>query len=511
MEESDNVLMMLEFFVQFGVGGKHGFDLGTLLTGVVVLGDLHHFAGKQDDGDQVGDGHESVAGVGNVPDQIAFNDGGGNDQNHVDNFESQNAYLGGFFTEGSENEFGGLFTIIGPGQNGGEGEERQDNREADSAENAEIAGEGGQRQGGVGRGSGEGFDGTRLDVGGEEEKGGQGTNDEGVEEDFENAPETLLYRFPGFGSGMSHHRGTKTCFVGEDTPGHTLFDDLGKKITAEAAGHGLEAEDVAEDHGESGRNGRGIHDDGNEGKEDEKKRHEGNQHTGHLADALDTADDDQGGDDGDNDTDDQLDHGGVRTEGGGKGTGNLVGLDAAHAQGGQQTENGGDDSQPFPLETVGDVVEGTTGEVAVLVLFAIEKAQDVFGIVGDHTEKGGNPHPEYRTGTTGQNGGDHADDVACADGTGDRGGEGFKLGNRLGLGILRMGLADRFEGGDDGGVHGFAKLANLHGFGAYRHQNAGAKDQNDHRPAPNDVVEVGVDVGDDLEEGFEHGCSSFLK
>ncbi len=291
---------------------------------------------------------------------------------------------------------------------------------------------------------------------------------------------------------MGDDGGAQTGLVGKHAARHALFDYGAEGVAEDAAADSLEIKGILEDCAESRAQIADVHDDNDDGQDEEQDAHEGDEDGGDSADPLDAADDNESGHDGDDDADNQLDCSGVKVcEAGGQCAGDLVCLDGGHADCRQHAESGGEIAQPFPAlaEALGYVIESAAGEVALLVLLAEVQTQDVFGVVGDHAEECGDPHPEHGAGAAGEDGGGDADDVARADGAGDGCGKGFKLGDGLCRFVLALLLAEALHGGDDGCAHGLAQLADLHDPCQDGEQNACAEDEDYHRPAPDYIVQ----------------------
>ena len=77
-------------------------------------------------------------------------------------------------------------------------------------------------------------------------------------------------------------------------------------------------------------------------------------------------------------------------------------------------------------ETVLKVVHGTAGPLACLVAAAEVDAEYVLGVVGHHSEKSGEPHPKYRTGSAYADSGGNSGDITRADRCSECGAERLK-------------------------------------------------------------------------------------
>ena len=122
-------------------------------------------------------------------------------------------------------------------------------------------------------------------------------------------------------------------------------------------------------------------------------------------------------------------------------------------------------------QTVLQIIHGAAGPFTGLVFPAVVDAQNAFGIAGHHTEKGGYPHPEYRAGTAGGDGGGYTGNVAYAYCGRKRGAKRLKLRNR---GFF-MGMTGDFfiEKTAYRAFQPVADIAELKATGAQRHPDSG--------------------------------------
>ena len=128
--------ILLEFLIQFGICGEHGLYVLARFAVEVVLRNLDDYAAQTDHTDQVGDGHHGVEHIVQRPDKGAAGDGTDDEKENVDDLESQAALLG------AEEIFGRLLAVVGPRQNGSEGEKGENGREYHDTECAEVFGKG---------------------------------------------------------------------------------------------------------------------------------------------------------------------------------------------------------------------------------------------------------------------------------------------------------------------------------------------------------------------------------
>jgi len=415
----------LHLVVELGIGGEHRFDVLALLALVVVVRDLNDESGQRDEADEVRDRHETVRCVRDLPCERARHDGGYNDECDVDQLEDKHRDLLNLFRCLLKEELDRLFAVEGPGHDRREGEEREDDREYDSSEYSEVAGENAHDGGGIGH---IGRDRGCIDVG-EEEQRGERADDEGVKEHLENAPESLLYRLFGVRYRVCDDRRAEAGLVREYASCHTFFDDGREYVTGNTAGKCLGSEAILEDKSECGTDVLNVHTDADESHNDEEQTHKRHESRGDLGDTLDAAEDDDGNESGYADTDDQLSRLIVLSDRVCDRCGDLVGLCAGHTDGGNSGKEGGNVCEPSPLESVVDVVEGTALVGAVVRLLSEVNAEYVFRVVGDHSEECGDPHPENRAGAAGNDSRRNTDDVSGSDCSRDRRRKGFKRGN----------------------------------------------------------------------------------
>ena len=451
----------------------------------------NHHAGQGDHGDQVGDGHEAVEGVGDVPGQGQVHGGA----HHNDDDEDDLVGPDGL---GAEDELTGTGAVQRPAQHRGVGEQGQAHGDQQGAELvAEDGAEGGHVQAGVALDAVVQVQASALG-GAEDGQTGQGADDDGVHEDLEDAVDTLLHRVGLGGGGVGHRRGAQAGLVGEHAALHAPGDaqEHGAAGTAGDAGGGEGAhKDVMEDGGQ----GVGVVDNHHQGGDDVDQSHHGDQLLGDGAQALDAAEEDHGGEGGQGDAQHQVhDLLGLLAEAGLEGHDHVVdgGDDVAHlhgvadaegSQGGEDTEQ---DAQPLPVlaQAVLDVVHGAAHPVAVLVPLTELHGQGNLGVLGTHTDEGSDPQPEDGAGAAQGDGGGDTGDVAGAHGACQGGGHGLEGGH---LTLAGCGFVEDLA---DGVLHGVAELAELHATGAQGHQDARAHQQDQHGNAPYESVDRTVNA-----------------
>ena len=264
----------------------------------MLLGQLKDHRAQRKHTDQVGDGHEAVEGIGDVPSQAQVHGSADDDDQGVDD-------LIGLDGLAAQDELPAAGAIQAPAEDGGQGEQAQADGDDQSAELG--AEHGAERLGIEGRGAlGAVVEGSLVQSQ-QDGQTGQGADDDGVHEDLEDAVEALLNGVGLGGSRMRHGGGTETGLVGKhaalDAPGDAqLHADTGG-----AAGDGLGGESALEDHAEDVGNLGDVENNNQQAGHDIDSSHHRHQLLGDGADALDAADEDNAHndhqDDGQNDID----------------------------------------------------------------------------------------------------------------------------------------------------------------------------------------------------------------
>ena len=175
------------------------------------LDQLEHNGGQQEHTNQVGDGHETVEGIGNTPDEAQVQGCTQNSNQRIGNIEAKDDLA-------AEKELCAASTVQTPADDGGEREAAHSDCGKDGYPIAVDRSKAGDGQ----------FcaccaaivDGNSAD---QDDQCGHGADHNGVGEYFENAVQTLLYRLVGVSTGMGDGTGTEACFVGEDAAGDTVL------------------------------------------------------------------------------------------------------------------------------------------------------------------------------------------------------------------------------------------------------------------------------------------------
>ena len=472
--------------------------LFQLVPGEIVLRQLGNRAGEEQQGNQVGNGHEAVESIGNVPHQRAGADGAHNAHEDEDDVEDAGHDLAALAQIAPATG-----PVIAPADDGGQGEEQQADLNDDAADAAgQDAVEGGGRRGAVGAVC---ADAARIQNAGEDHReSGDGADDDGIDEDFEHAPDGLLAGLLGGGGRVGHGRRAEAGLVGEHAPGKAVLHGQHDGIAEDAASHCLEAEGALDDqHQGRGDLGDAQEDDQDAGRDVEHGHHR-HQIGGDRADTLDAADQHEAHQHCQDDAGHQL----VETEEVLQGRGDLGALgDVADAEAGQPAEDREDDGQPFPAlaQAVFNIVHGTAVIDALLVGLPILDGQGDLGVLGAHAEESGDPHPEHGAGTAGKERSGDAGDVAGADGARQRGGDGLERGEVAAVVLILL-----LEELAHGVFHDPAEVAGLDEAAADGQIHARAHQKKQHDRAPGEAVEDAIDGGDGFDECF-HMYPSFPK
>ena len=112
-----------------------------------------------------------------------------------------------------------------------------------------------------------------------------------------------------------------------------------------------------------------------------------------------------------------------------QGSGDGIGLDQVSArQRGPHAAQGEEKGQRAQAKPPLHIAHGAALPATVRGFFPVAHGQSLFRKAGHHAQQGGDPHPEHRARTAVKDGGGHPGDAPGADGGGQRGREGLKLG-----------------------------------------------------------------------------------
>ena len=382
------------------------------------------------------------------------------------------------------------FVVGIPAAGGGDREHHHDKGQDHGAEHTEVMGEYIQRQGGVG--------GTTGPLAGNQHgEGGDGADHEGVHKHLKGAPQTLLYRVAGLAGGVDHGAAAPAGLVGVYAAGHTGGDHLGYTGTREAAQRGRAGEGLAEDGAQGGQQVFQMHEDNDDAQDQVGQAHDGNQLGEDLAQLFHAAPDHEV----------QNQHDDQRCDG--LGNAQRLGHHLRGGEGGSADEEGGEDAdaehkgqrQPqlapvtllakAPLHIIGGAAVGH----AVFIGAAVVHRQGHLHLLDEHTQEGGEPHPEHRTGAAGGHSGGHARDVAEAHRAAHGGGDGFVGGEQA---LFIGALIGAVEQPAQGTAENVAQVPHLEELGTQGEVHAGDDHQDNQRRAPDDVVQGVQNVRHDV-------------
>ena len=141
-----------------------------------------------------------------------------------------------------------------------------------------------------------------------------------------------------------------------------------------------------------------------------------------------------------------------------------------------------------------DVIERAAENMAVLVDGAELDGEQTLGVLGRHSEEGGEPHPEHGARAAGDDSRCHADDVARADGRRKRGAQRAEA-RHLALRIFALLVLEHV-------AQRAGQLAELQAAQTHRQKNAAEQDEHHKGHAPHEVIDGGEHVIERFEECF---------
>ena len=294
----------------------------------------------------------------------------------------------------------------------------------------------------------------------------------------------------------------QTGLVGEDTAANALGDNGLQRDAHQTAGNGSGIKSALEDSNESSGDSADIDDDNDQSSDDVDDSHDRNQQSGNVSQTLDTTQQDDGHDDGADDGDHPGDDGLLRSgslnklrNSGVDGAGNGVDLGhVADTEGCQCAKHGKDRAQPLPVlaQTVLDVVHGAADPVTGLVALTVLDSQRNLSVLGAHTKQSGDPHPENSTGAADGDSARDTGDVTGTDGCCQSGTHGLEGRDSA---FLLFGLLECLT---QGILHNVDEVGELGEAAANRQVNTCTQDQNHHRNAPDDAIDLTVQISDEL-------------
>ena len=477
----------------------------------VIADQFDGYRAEDQYGYQVGDGHESIESVSQIP-RVGKGHRGADDR------EEYEHYLIGYAGLGSEEILEAAGSVEAPGKNRGQREERQaQSQDYGSYASAENGAEGRGYDGSAAAGS----PGDLVSAGAvaaEHCQSGERADNDGIHEYLEYSEEALLYRVGLAGSSVSHRSGAETGLVGEAAAGYALGDGGRNGYSERSAQSSLSIEGALEDHAEYCADVADVGEDHDQSGYDVYAGHYGDDPLRYLTDTLDASEEHQRYDDcnkysydkvaereriareGDHRT---LDVAAERIDRGADAL--AYGLDlgsVSDTERSQESEDAEQNTQPAEAlaQTVLDVVHRAAYPVALVVALTVVDRQRNFRELGAHSYKRGDPHPEDCAGTAYYDSSGDAGDVAGTDRCSQSGGESLERCNFALAGLLLL------EHLSYGVLHGVAELAELQELGAYAEDQAYAYQQTEHDGTPCDVVQLGYEFAEchDKKTPFPH-------
>ncbi len=479
-------------------GGLCGLSL--LVGGNALLGAGYNDAAQCEESQCVGNDHQIVEGVGQLPNQIVGDHGAQEDEYQCDNGVYNGADLGILLAEEILNID---LTEKIPAQHGRESEEEEADGDEDSTEAfAEDNAKGGLGEVGliddIGNGTGVAI--CKRTVGGieggDDDKCVESENNKAVDENAHHGNNALLVGVLYVGLCVGMGGGAHTGFIGEEAALCALRNGLLEGCADSAADDGLRHKRILEDHTEGGGEvGNACGEDDNTAHEEESC-HNGNDLLGNGSKTLNAAEEDYCA----NNNQHKTHNPGGDAKCGFHGRTYGIGLyHAAEEAEGKDNGNGKEACEELSeaaLEGAGDVVNGTALYIAVFIYGTGLDGQSGLGIDGGHSQEGNYPHPEDGAGTAHKNSAGGTDYIAGTDLGGDGGGKGLE-GAHTGF-LLTAAEGEIAEYA----AHTFAEAAHLHKTGLDGVEKTHCNKKNDQNVAG----QIGIDVANDGIEGCLYVC-----
>ena len=257
-----------------------------------------------------------------------------------------------------------------------------------------------------------------VGVGQDDRQRRHATDDDGVEEDFPEAPAGLAHRVIGLGRGVGDDPVARPGVVGVQPPGDAVTERIADGRAGETADPGHRRKGGFHDQREGRRQRSDVGDQNAEAAEDVDQRHKGHDLFHDARNALQAAENrHEGGDPEDDDGDERRGAEALLQR-----ADHRFGLDAARPRPEHEAAHGEDHRALLPAQGVlhhkGPVAHVLIHRFAVF--HAVALAEDDFAGLGRHAEQAGDPHPEHGPGPAGDDRRRDATDVADADGVGHR-------------------------------------------------------------------------------------------
>ena len=391
----------------------------------IALRFAEHHPRKEYERDEVGDRHQAVENIRDVPHRL---NGHIRPDKHSHDIQHPVRPNGRLFSAGDV--FEAALAVKIPAENGREREKDQADHQNDRPRGAEDAGQPLRKRLHRDR-----YALQTLYVPCARDDDGEPrhrADDERIEECARHGHEPLTDGFLRLCRGRRDGCGAQPRLVGEDAARDAVLHG-DEKAARDAARDRPRVERADKNLCERLRDRRHVRAEDDEANEHIEYHHKGHDCLGNLGDALYAAEQHQPDDDREHHA--RNDDGDVvfpaeQGERGrrGKDIPDRIG-DAVHLRKGADAEqphahaeHGKDDGEKFPApaQPVFNIIKGSAEGVPVGIHFAVFDGEQALRVFGRHAEKGGEPHPKQRARPARDDRRRHADDVARADGGGKR-------------------------------------------------------------------------------------------
>ena len=452
-----------------------------------MLGFLGHNPSQDQHRDAVGNRHQAVGDVGDVPDEVAATNASPEHEHQEDDRIRQNALL-------AEEVHDCTVTVLAPAKNRGIGEAEETNHQHERAKHGNRLEAGRRKRRAAAEDVRAAASNGVVERGGKFRVGQQRRHEHeaGNEADDDRIPKCAAHRHESLTGGVASHRarsdkrgGAQAALVGEKAALEAELESQHDSRSHCAAKSCLRRERAHEDGGNRLAQVLAVNANDYQAAHNIEHSHDRNELLTDTGDALKAAEDDKG----DKDRHDQADDpcGDALTveerrcrDGAGKRVRLHRGTDAKGGNGRKQRKEDGEElAQALVLETALEGVHGAADHLAVLILHAPLHTDVGLRVLGGDAEDTRDPHPEDGTRTAGEETRRHAHDVAGADSRSKRRGQGAELAD---VAFSAAGVVFTHRQLD-----GRANLA-LDETRAHGRVNVSAQQQHDEGPSPNKCV-----------------------
>ena len=251
--------------------------------------------------------------------------------------------------------------------------------------------------------------------GGNNDEGIEGENNKGVNENTDNGDNSLVVRRLDIGLSVRVGRGAHTGFVGKEAALGTLGDGGLECHTEAAAYDRLGMKSVTEDHGESGRYIANAHEEDDQAACQKDRRHDGDDLFRDIGQTFHPADEDDCTGQDQDDSDDPGRNTKRCLHCGADGIGLDHASEKAQCQNDRHRKEVSQEFAKGTLESGSDVVDRSALNMVFSGMDPGLLGQNGFRVDRCHAKKSDDPHPEDGTGAAGQNRAGRTDDIAGTD------------------------------------------------------------------------------------------------